>query len=119
MEMIGLTPPSEITINRLLGAFSLENGHQMLDPHFGHVERIVYPNSLLFPLDQTAACISYLEKKRFLIFKDVSEHHPQKVKDMLSCFHEMIYDHARVHGEIAITKDDAVFRCRCPLKRRG
>ncbi|HQG32897.1 MAG TPA: class I SAM-dependent methyltransferase [Deltaproteobacteria bacterium] len=117
MEMIGLTPPSEFAINRLLGAFSLENGHEMLDPHFGHVERIVYPNNLLFPLDQADACIDYLEKKKFLIFKDVSENHPQKVEDMLSYFHTMIYDHARIHGEIAITKDDAVFRCRLPLKK--
>jgi ubiquinone/menaquinone biosynthesis C-methylase UbiE len=117
MEMIGLAPPSEIAINRLFKAFSLENGHKMLGPYFGHVERIIYPNNLLFPLDQADACIDYLEKKRFLIFKDVSENHPQKFDDMLSYFRTMIYDHARVHGEIVITKDDAVFRCLCPLKR--
>ncbi len=117
MEMIGLMPPSEIAINRLLGAFSLENGLEMLEPYFGHVERIIYPNNLLFPLDQADACIDYLEKKRFLIFKDISENHPQRVGDMLSYFHAMIHEHARVHGEIAITKDDAVFRCRSPLSR--
>lgn len=117
MEMIGLTPPSEIAINRLLGAFSLENGREMLEPYFSSVERIIYPNNLLFPLDQAEACIDYLEKKRFLIFKDISENHPQKVEDMLSYFHAMIHEHAHVHGEIAITKDDAVFRCRCPLTR--
>lgn len=116
MEKIGLTPPSEIAINRLFDAFSLENGREMLDPYFGHVERIIYPNNLLFPRDQADACIDYLEKKRFLIFKDISDNHPQRVQDMIPYFHAMIHEHARMHGEIVITKDDAVFRCRCPLK---
>ncbi len=116
MEMMGLNPPREIAINRLLASFSLENGEEMLSPHFRRVERIVYPNDLLFPFDRILECINYLDKKKYLIMKDVSENYPQRLEDMLGYFNTMVYDHARLHGEIIITKDDAVFRCFCPRK---
>ncbi|MRR37220.1 class I SAM-dependent methyltransferase [bacterium] len=116
MEMMGLDPPPEIAINRLLKAFSLENGNEMLSPHFRSVELIVFPNDLLFPFDRIMECINYLDKKKYLIMKDVSENYPQRLEDMLGYFNAMVYDHARLHGEIIITKDDAVFRCFYPRK---
>jgi SAM-dependent methyltransferase len=111
MQMIGLAPPDEIMINRLLDSFSLENGFLMLKEYFESVEKIIYKNDLYFPLDQVGDCINYLDKKKHLIFKEVSENHPDKVEDMLSCFNKIIYEHALLHGEVIITKDDAIFRC--------
>jgi SAM-dependent methyltransferase len=116
MEMMGLNPPAEMAINRLLSAFSLENGEARLSPYFERVDRIVYANDLLFPFDRIMECINYLDKKKYLIMKDVSENCPHKLEDMLGYFNAMVYDHARLHGEIIITKDDAVFRCLCPRK---
>ena len=111
MQMIGIPPPDDIAINALLTAFSMENGASMLNPYFGRVEKILYENDLLFPLDQVIDCIDYLEKKKHLILKDVAERYPQKLDDMLSCFNRKVFEHARLHGEVIITKDDAIFRC--------
>lgn len=116
MEMVGIEPPLEIAINRLFQSFCLEDGEEKLAPYFDRVERVVYPNDLLFPLDQVMECISYLDKKRFLIMKDVSEKYPHKLEDMIRCFNAMVCDHARLHGKITVTKDDAVFRCSLPKK---
>ncbi len=80
MEMVGIEPPSEIAINRLFQSFCLEDGEEKLAPYFGRVERIVYLNDLLFPLDRVMECISYLDKKRYLIMKDVSENYPHKLE---------------------------------------
>jgi len=117
MERLGLEPPSEIAIDRLLSSFCLENGEARLKPHFMKVEQIIYPNDLLFPLDRVLECISYLDKKKYLIMKDVSENYPQKLEDMITYFNAMVFDHARLHGEVIITKDDAVFRCFNPGRR--
>lgn len=111
MEMVGIPPPDDIAINVLLSAFSLENGHTMLSPYFSRIERILYENDLLFPLDQVTDCIDYLDKKKHLILKDVAERYPQKLEDMLSCFNQVVFEHACLHGEVIITKDDAIFRC--------
>lgn len=117
LEKIGIDQVGEIAFNLLLQSFSLENGEEKLKPFFGKVERIVYENDLLFSLQNIQECFDYLEKKRFLIFKDVSDKCPQKMKDMLSELNMMIREHARLNGKIAVTKDDAVFRCFCPRRR--
>ncbi len=111
MEIMGLTPPQEITINRLFQSFCMENGEERLNPFFGEVDRILYKNDLLFSLDRISECIDYLDKKRHLIFKDIMESHPQKMGDMLSSFHKMVFEQAKEQGRVVLTKDDAVFRC--------
>lgn len=117
MEIMGLAPPREITINRLFQSFCMENGEEQLTPFFGKVDRILYKNDLLFSLDQISECIDYLDKKRHLIFKDITESHPQRMEDMLSSFHKMVFEYAKERGRVVLTKDDAVFRCFSP--RRG
>jgi SAM-dependent methyltransferase len=119
MEKVGITPPGEIAISRLFREFSLEDGGEELSRHFGSVERIIYPNRLNFPFEGVGDCVSYLDKKRYLIMKDVSETDPQKLEDMVFYFKAMVYEHARKHGGVDITKDDAVFRCFCPGKGKA
>lgn len=111
MQMIGLAPPDEVMIVKLLSAFSSEDGYAMLAPFFSKVLQIDYKNDLLFPFDRVDDCINYLDKKKHLIFKDVTEKHPHRIEDMLSCFNRIVFEHASVNGEVIITKDDAVFRC--------
>lgn len=117
MEKLGLTPPGDIAISRLFREFSLEEGGEELSRHFGSVERIVYPNHLRFPLDRVGDCVSYLDRKRFLIMKDVAETDPQKVEDVVVHFKRMVYEHARRNDGVDLTKDDAVFRCYFPEGR--
>jgi len=116
MQMIGLKPPEDMVINALLSSFSLENGVFMLNPYFAQVEQIFYKNDLLFPLDQVVDCLDYLDRKKHLILKDVADKYPQKLEDMLSCFNRTVLEHARLNGEVIITKDDAVFRCFNPCE---
>ena len=117
MEKAGVVPPPEITLIRLFGSFCLENGRELLAASFDAVERIVYPNELIFPLERVDECIDYLDTKRHLMFKDAMESHPMKIDDMVTLFHDMVFEYARASGEIVLSKDDAVFRCRRP--RRG
>jgi len=117
MEKAGFIPPVELAISRLFREFSLEDGGAELSRYFGSVEEIIYPNRLHFPFERVGDCVSYLVKKRYLLMKDVSETDPQKLEDMLFSFNTMIYEHARLHGEVDITKDDAVFRCFSPVGR--
>lgn len=117
MEKMGLMPPREIMINRLFQSFSMEDGEEMLAPFFEKVERVIYRNDLLFPLESIDECIDYLDKKKHLIFKDVMESYPQMVGNMLSSFHAMVFEHAKAHGRIILTKDDAVFRCFRPRRK--
>jgi SAM-dependent methyltransferase len=118
MGKAGLAPPDEIAISRLFRGFSLEDGGEALSRHFRRVERIVYPNRLHFPSGKVEDCLSYLDKKRALIMKDVPESDPQKRADVVSYFETMVYEHARENGGVDLTKDDAVFRCSFP-KGRG
>jgi len=111
MRKIGLEPPDEVMIVKLLRAFSSEDGYAMLAPFFSSVLQIDYENDLFFPFDHVDDCINYLDKKKHLIFKDVAEKYPHRIEDMLSCFNRIVFEHASVHGDVIITKDDAVFRC--------
>ncbi|MGC9323759.1 MAG: class I SAM-dependent methyltransferase [Desulfomonilia bacterium] len=117
MKISGLDPPGDLRIHRLFRSFSLEEGYEQLAGYFDRVERIMYDNSLTFPLDQVRDCIDYLDKKRYLIFKEVMEMHPHKIDEVVSHFNRAVSEHAEVHGKVIITKDDAVFRCFHPHRK--
>jgi SAM-dependent methyltransferase len=118
MRAAGIEPPADLRISRLFKAFSLENGHALLSPHFNDVECIVYENSLAFPLDRFEACIDYLDTKKHLLLKEVADSHPAKFDEVLSVLIKSLFDHARAHGKVLITKDDGIFRCRMPVHGR-
>lgn len=118
MRSAGLETPEDLRINRLFRAFSLEDGGLQLDPCFRDVERIPYENSLIFPLDRFEACIDYLDTKKHLLLKEVSDVHPGKFDVVLALLVKALFDHARAHGKVLITKDDGIFRCRLPVHGR-
>jgi SAM-dependent methyltransferase len=118
MKTAGLQMPEELRINMLFRSFSLEEGGLQLDPHFRDVERILYDNSLVFPLDRFDACIDYLDTKKHLLLKEVNEVHPGKFDVVLAVLVKTLFDHARAHGKVLITKDDGIFRCRLPVHGR-
>lgn len=118
MKAAGLDTPGELKINRLFSAFSLEDGGVQLEPFFHDVERIVYENFLVFPLDRFEACIDYLDTKKHLLLKEVTDMHPDKFDVVLAVFVKALFDHARTHGKVLVTKDDGIFRCRLPAHGR-
>ncbi|MCU0575300.1 MAG: class I SAM-dependent methyltransferase [Desulfobacterota bacterium] len=118
MKTAGLQMPEDLRINMLFRSFSLEDGGLQLDPYFRDVERIPYENSLVFPLDRFDACIDYLDTKKHLLLKEVNDVHPGKFDVVLAVLVKTLFDHARAHGKVLITKDDGIFRCRFPVHGR-
>lgn len=117
MQNAGLKPIEKTAIARLFEAFSLENGREKLAPHFGRVDEIVYENVLRFSSDEIQDCIDYLEKKKFLLFKDVAETHPQRLEHVKTGFYNCLHNHTQAKGEILLTKDDVIFHCFNPGMR--
>lgn len=117
MKTAGLDVPGELRINRLFRSFSSEDGLGQLDPYFRDVERIIYENALVFPLDRFDACIDYLDTKKHLLLKEVADAQPAKFDVVLAVLVKSLFDHARAHGKVLITKDDGIFRCRLPVHR--
>jgi len=112
MASAGLeAPPAEPAIGKLLRVFSLENGGEQLQGHFGRIERIIFNNELSFPLDSIEDCINYLGKKQTLLFKELFDGHPQRAGEALSCFYRELRENACREGKVVITKDDCIFRC--------
>ncbi|HPI93430.1 MAG TPA: methyltransferase domain-containing protein [Deltaproteobacteria bacterium] len=115
MRTAGLGQPGELRINRLFRAFSMEDGRSQLESYFDDVERVVYENSLVFPLDRFEACIDYLDTKKHLILKEVTDTHPARFDTVYALLVKALFDHASAHGKVLITKDDGIFRCRLPV----
>lgn len=115
MRAAGIDAPDELRINRLFSAFSLEDGGSQLEPFFHDVQRDLYENSLIFPLDRFEACIDYLDTKKHLLLKEVTDMHPGKFDVVLALMVKALFDHARAHGKVLVTKDDGIFRCRQPV----
>lgn len=111
IRSVGVEPPAEPAIGRLLRRFSLENGEEQLRGHFGRIEKIPFENDLSFPQSDIEDCVDYLGKKRNLLFKEVFDANPQRVDEALSCFYRELRESARREGKVVITKDDCIFRC--------
>ena len=101
----------EFHIQKLFSAFSLENGLSQLQPYFKTIEKISYANKIKFPFNSLNDCISYLNKKKNLIYKDISSFDPHDIVGIESCIEKKIFDFGKNNNGIELTKDDAIFRC--------
>jgi len=117
MEEHGIAPAGDLRINKLFKAFSVEGGRQLLEPHFHQVECIPFANALAFPLDRFEACIDYLDTKKHLLLKEVADHRPEALEAVMDALVRNLFDHARSHGKVVVSKDDGIFRCRRPVRR--
>lgn len=115
MEHTGITAPGEFAINKLLKAFCLEDGYRQLKPHFEKVEMLPYNNAMLFSPDDMSDCVEYIAKKRPLLFKDIIDLHPNKIRDIEDHFYKRLHEQTVSKGLLSITKDDAIFRGFNPL----
>lgn len=91
----------------LIGRFSGDNGAALLEPWFKIVERVDYPNALVFTSEQCDELLAYLEFKLRLLAPEVLAS-------------EALARAARIlaaEGRIVLAKDDVVFRCRQPRCR--
>lgn len=115
LDDVGVKRHDEITFNKLFESFSSEDGGDALREYFSSVERIIYPNRLIFLRQNIDDCLFYIQKKRRLIYKEALERQPQRIDEIERCVETAIRREADTRGSIEFNKDDAVFRCRAPI----
>lgn len=113
----GVPPPEQPAITRLFNAFCLEDGEKKLRPYFERVEMITYENRLHFPSENIQDCIDYLDKKKYLLFKEIINGTSNTHDHIIDRFYGKITEEARRRGTMILTKDDAVFRAFRPRHR--
>jgi SAM-dependent methyltransferase len=118
MKSAGIEPPDDLKIYELFDSFSLEDGATRLSPFFEEVINIVYKNSLIFPYAHFNDFIEYITIKKPLFFNEVLAGYPSKIDAVMSAFTKTSYEHARIHGNVTLNKDDGIFRCRRPVHDR-
>jgi ubiquinone/menaquinone biosynthesis C-methylase UbiE len=104
----------EPVINKLFMNFSRENGESLLRSYFDIVERIDFANSINFSCDNIEDCIFYVNKKPYLIYKEIIDVMPEKLEIVQQCVESRLVDFVKRNGSISVNKDDAVFRCFAP-----
>ncbi len=112
MNTAGFNNKNNTFLDKLFSAFSMEEGRCLLELYFGRIERLDYPNAMVFPAEHVNDFIFYIHKKKNLIYKDVMELMPDRLDDVLSCVDRKIFDYVKMNGNIVLNKDDAIFRCR-------
>lgn len=112
---LGQGSPSGKRILPLQADFNAENGVRKLSPYFRQVERILYPNRLVFPFSELERCFYYLDFKGALLRDEDVEIETGFTERL----HAVVRDKSRREGSYILTKDDAIFRCRGPKLRSG
>ena len=106
----GITPPERMAICQLFSNFCVENGRELLEPYFEKIVVIPYPNSLVFKDVYIDDCISYLDQKKHLLFKEIIESHKEDMEQVINNFYYRIINTASIEHTLTLTKNDAAFR---------
>lgn len=114
LASMNIKVPELLGIQRLLRAFSSENGAELLRPWFGEVERRVFSNRLRFGPGELRHLQVYLTMKKRLLLKEVYEASPDSVGAALNQIMVALAAEAAAKGAVKFRKDDAVFVCRAP-----
>jgi SAM-dependent methyltransferase len=89
--------------------FSAENGQRLLGSRFSEVERIEYPNTLVFDADHKEDLFTYL------CFKLPFMYPASESRDTPTRLRESARTALGRRQQVILAKDDAVFRCRKPV----
>ncbi len=114
LSLAGLEP-ARSPLAGLLERFSAENGAALLAPHFREVERVPYPNRLVFPPGTEEELVAYTGfKLPILTNGEPAPGFAERLRAAAGARHAG-------GEEVTVEKDDAVFRCRGPRSdpRRG
>lgn len=118
LASLNIRVPELLGIQRLLRAFSSENGEELLRPWFDEVERRVFSNRLRFGPGELRHLQVYLTMKKRLLLKEVYEASPDSVGAVLNQLMAALAAEAGSKGTVRFRKDDAVFVCRGPRAAR-
>lgn len=116
MEQQGIEEPGGAAIERLFTTFPLEEGLEILKPHFGRVDRINYNNSMIFPHEKIHDLFFYLRQKQNLIYKKVDKINPDVLEVVTHSVEKKIAEYSGESGRFYLNKDDAIFRCYQPVR---
>ncbi|MCX8123453.1 MAG: class I SAM-dependent methyltransferase [Spirochaetes bacterium] len=108
---------SSLHIVKLFQAFSAENGFTKLQPHFDHITYIRYPNNLIFKSHDINHCISYIQKKQYLFFKDIASLDVDEYNALIEDFYNRLRWHASSYSQFVVNKDDAIFIANTPRRK--
>jgi ubiquinone/menaquinone biosynthesis C-methylase UbiE len=109
--LAGINVQDELAITSLFKKFSTQNGYEKLSPYFSKVMMIQYRNSLVFPGEHISDCMAYIEKKKYLIYREILDSNPDKIEKYRQILNAQISEYSLQNQGIALNKDDSVFRC--------
>ena len=112
LSLADINVHDELAITSLFKNFSTQNGYAKLSPYFSNIDTIYYKNSLIFPAEKIEDCMDYIEKKRYLIYKEILDTNPEKIDKYKQIFYNEIANYSFLNHGIILNKDDSVFRCR-------
>lgn len=106
----GLFRERDLPFEAIIGRFAAENGEAMLKPWFQRIKTIDYPNTLVFPKEDTPYLLEYFRFKSPLYFTGLET-------DTETLLPLVLEDLERVLAErngLTISKDDRIFICTQP-----
>ena len=110
LDDIGLYHEKHLPLEIITSRFSSENGAALLQPWFGGIRRIDYPNRLEFPKAEIESLTEYFRFKSPLYFTDTGLDMEALIPTVL----ERLARAALQQNGMSITKDDCIFICTLP-----
>jgi ubiquinone/menaquinone biosynthesis C-methylase UbiE len=114
LDTMGLFHERDLPLETITGRFSSENGEALLQPWFGRVNVIDFPNKLVFSKQDIEYFLEYYRFKSPLYFTDTGLDMEATVPVVL----ERIRHAASETQGITISKDDCIFICTLPKSRQ-
>ncbi len=105
-------PRDDARLLGLIHCFPAENGRELLSPWFAEIERVDYPNALVFEPEQYDDFLRYLRFKLPFLLSDPDSNGDGSSEPLANALRATLADTRR----ISFDKSDATFRCRRPLK---
>jgi ubiquinone/menaquinone biosynthesis C-methylase UbiE len=111
LSLARINVQNQLAITSLFKNFSSQNGYDKLSPYFPNIRMIKYQNNLVFPYENIDDCMNYIEKKRYLIYKEILDSNPNKIDEYNQILYSQVTNYSFFNQGIILNKDDSIFRC--------
>ncbi len=115
LDAMGLYHEKQLPLEIITSRFSSDSGRTLLQPWFGGIRRIDFPNRLVFPKEEIAALTEYFRFKSPLYFTDTGLDMEALIPTVL----ERLALAALRQNGMSVTKDDCIFVCTLPRQGKG
>jgi len=114
LDAMGLFHERDLPLENITGRFSSENGEALLQPWFGRIDVIDFPNKLVFSKQDIEHFLDYYRFKSPLYFTDTG----LDMEAVIPAVSEQIRRAASERNGITVSKDDCIFICALPKSRQ-